>query len=155
VREIRKVEPFDVRVSMPSIVNDGDDVEMRFASNAPAWLVVYYIDARKHADVLWPSNEEPEPHVDQDRPAVLPSTAERAGGIAIKAATLKPGVATRETLVVYGFADKRDFDMLKPAAGSESADGPAYAAELTKKLQNVPMNRWTRTVVGYEIQPRK
>jgi hypothetical protein len=58
-------------------------------------------------------------------------------------------------LVVYSFVDKRDFDILKPAARVESADGPAYAAMLTKELQAVPMNRWSRTVVGYVIQPKQ
>jgi hypothetical protein len=155
VRENTKVEPLDIRVSMPSVVSEGDNVEVRFESDRPAWLVVYYIDANQHADVLWPSNEEPAPRVASDAPAVLPSAKERAKDFVIKAALLKPGIATRETLVVYGFADKGDFDTLKPSAGSENANGPTYAAELTRKLQYVPMNRWSRAVIGYVIQPKK
>jgi len=155
VRENAKVEPLEVRVGLPSILDEGDSISARFETAAPAWLVVYYLDSTGHADVLWPSNEEPAPQATPDAPAVLPSNRERSQGMNIKATLLKPGQPSRETLVVYAFADKRDFDALKPAAGSENADGPAYAAELTKKLQGVPISRWSRAVVGYVIQPKK
>jgi hypothetical protein len=149
-----KAEPLLMQVSVPSILDDGDEVEVQFESRKPAWLVVYYVDGTGHADVLWPSNEEPEPYVAPGHPAVLPSARERAKGFHIKAGLLKPGEPSRETLVVYGFSDKRDFDIRKPSAGAENADGASYAAALTRDLQNVPMNRWARAVVGYVIQPR-
>jgi hypothetical protein len=154
VTQNAKTEPLDVRVDLPSIVNEGENVSAQFTADREAWLVVYYLDAEGHANVLWPSNEEPTPHVTPQAPATLPSQRERANNISIRAALLKPGQPARETLVVYAFADKRDFDVLKPAAGSESADGAAYAAELTKKLQTVPISRWSRAVVGYVIQPK-
>jgi hypothetical protein len=153
VREGAGSEPLDVRATLPSIVTEGDDVEVRFESAVPAWLVVYYIDGAGHGDVLWPSNEEPEPSVRPDHPAVLPSPRERAQGFHIKAALLDHARASRETLVAYGFADRRDFDAVKPAVGSAQSDGPAYAAQLTKQLQDVPTSRWSRTVVSYVIQP--
>jgi hypothetical protein len=154
VKENVKVEPLSVTVDLPSLLAEGEKITARFEAGQPAWLVVYDIDGNGHAEVLWPSNEEPEPHVTPQTPAVLPSERERARGIAYKATLLSPGQPTRETLVVYAFADKRDFDALKPAAGSESAAGPEYAAELTKKLQSVSMSRWSRTVVGYVIEPK-
>lgn len=154
VRGNAKTQPLDLRASVPSIIDEGDYVSARFEAGAPAWLVVYYIDGSGHADVLWPSNEEPEPHATPDAPAILPSDRERSAGIHYKAALLKPGEPSRETLVVYAFADQRDFDAMKPAAGSENQDGPTYAAELTKKLQTVPISRWSRAVVGYVIQPK-
>lgn len=150
-----KIEPLEMRVAIPSIVVEGEDVELRFESKRPAWLVVYYLDSEQKADVLWPSNEEPEPHVRPGAPAILPSARERKHGFKIVASLSKPGERARETLVVYGFADKRDFDALKPAAGAANADGATYAAELTKKLQGVAMSRWSRAVVGYVIEPRK
>jgi hypothetical protein len=155
VRENAKVEPLEVRVGLPSILFEGDSVTAQFEAAQPAWLVVYYIDGSGHADVLWPSNEEPEPHAAPGTPAVLPSDRERSQGFHITAGLLKPGQPAHETLVVYAFADQRDFDAMKPAAGSETADGPAYAAELTKKLQTIPISRWSRAVVGYTIQPKK
>jgi hypothetical protein len=154
VRENAKVEPLEVRVGLPSILFEGDYVTAQFDAAQPAWLVVYYLDGTGHADVLWPSNEEPAPRVAPDAPAILPSAKERSQDIHYKATLLKPGQPSHETLVVYAFADQRDFDAMKPAAGSENADGPAYAAELTKKLQGIPISRWSRAVVGYTIQPK-
>jgi hypothetical protein len=148
-------EPLDVRVTLPSIVSEGDSVEVRFESNQPAWLVVYYLDGEGNADVLWPSNEEPEPRVASGSAAVLPSPAERAQGIAIRAAVAHPGQRSRETLVVYGFADKRDFDAMKPSRGAHSNDGAAFASELTRKLQAMPISRWSRNIAGYTIEPKR
>jgi hypothetical protein len=155
VRENAKVEPLEVHIDLPSLIDEGSNVTARFDAGKPAWLVVYYIDGHGHADVLWPSNEEPEPRVAPGAPAILPSARESSRGIAYKATLLQPGQPARETLVVYAFADKRDFDAMKPAAAAENADGPTYAAELTKKLQNVPMSRWSRSVIAYEIQPKR
>jgi hypothetical protein len=154
VRENAKVEPLEVRVGLPSFISEGENVTAQFDAAQPAWLVVYYLDGTGHADVLWPSNEEPAPRAAPGAPAILPSEKERSQGIHYQATLLKPGQPSHETLVVYAFADRRDFDALKPASGSESADGPAYAAELTKKLQGIPMSRWSRAVVGYTIQPK-
>jgi hypothetical protein len=155
VHENAKVEPLEVRVSVSSILDEGQNVTARFEVARQAWFVVYYIDGAGHADVLWPSNEEPAPSAAAGAPAVLPSERERAQGIHYRATLLHPGQPSRETLVVYALGDRRDFDALKPAAGGENADGPAYAAELTRKLQGVPMSRWSRAVVGYVIQPKK
>jgi hypothetical protein len=154
VRENAKVEPLEIRVGLPSFIDEGDNVTAQFVTALPAWLVVYYLDGTGHADVLWPSNEEPEPHAGPDAPAILPSEKERSQGIHYKATLLKPGQPSHETLVIYAFADKRDFNAMKPTAGSENADGPAYAAELTRKLQTIPISRWSRAVVGYTIQPK-
>jgi hypothetical protein len=154
VRESAKVEPLDMRVTMASMFDEGEEVTARFEVGRSAWLVVYAIDGSGHADVLWPSNEEPEPRAASAAPASLPSPRERAQGIRYRAMPLKPGQPSRETLVVYGFADKRDFDAMKPAAGAGDQDGPTYAAELTKKLQTVPISRWARAVVGYVIRPK-
>ena len=154
-RKMAKTEPLALGVELPSHVREGSDVVIRFTAKRPAWLVVYYLDAKGHADVLWPSNEEPAPRASADAPAVLPSPREVAQGITLRPAVLEKGKPSRETLVVYGFADQRDFDAMKPAAGSERSDGAAYAAELTKKLELVPVSRWSRAVVGYVIDPAR
>jgi hypothetical protein len=153
VRDSARTEPLDLRATLPSIVTEGDEVEVHFESAVRTWLVVYTIDGAGHGDVLWPSNEEPAPTTSPDRPAVLPSAREREQGFRIKAALVDHASPSRETLVVYGFADKRDFDVVKPAAGSGQADGPGYAAQLTKQLQDIPTSRWARAVVSYVIQP--
>ena len=155
VRQDAKTEPLNLRVGLPSIIDEGTNVTAQFQADSEAWIIVYYVDATGHGDVLWPSNEEPAPHVAPGAPAILPSDNERSQGLHIKAGLLKPGQPSREMLVIYAFADKRDFDALKPNAGSDSTDGLAYAAELTKKLGDIPISRWSRAQVSYVIQPKR
>lgn len=59
-RKAVEEEPLDVRVDMPSAVVEGSEIQ--------------YIDSAGKAEVLWPSDEEPEPRVTPSAPAVLPST---------------------------------------------------------------------------------
>jgi hypothetical protein len=144
----------DLEITVPSIVSDGDEVDIRLRSTRAVWVVVYYLDADGRADVLWPSSEEPEPHLVPGETLVLPSAKERALGFKLKALLAEPKQRSRETLVVYGFTDKRDFDVLKPSKGRGDANGAALAAELTKRLQALPMSRWTRSVLTYVVEPR-
>jgi hypothetical protein len=156
-RENAKAEGLQIQVQMAStLLTEGDELQVQFeAAQQPAWLIVYYVDGSNHGDVLWPSNEEPEPYVAPGKPAVLPSARERARGIHFTASLPKPGEPSHESIVVYGFVNKADFDVLKPSAGAENADGPTFAAALKKNLQGVPMNRWSRTVLEYEIRPKQ
>ena len=147
--------PVSVDVRLPSIVMEGQDVQVAFESARPAWLVVYYVDSEKNAQVLWPSNEEPSPNVKPGQNIVLPSPAEQAAGIKLRPMLAKGTASAREQLVVYAFSDKRDFDLVKPASGSSSADGIAFTEELAKKLRDVPASRWSRTVLGYTNQAAK
>jgi hypothetical protein len=155
VRENAKTAPLDLRVELPATMDEGTEVTARFEVKQPAWLVVYRIDASGRAAVLWPSSTEPEPEATPETPAVLPSDKERAQNVHVPAQLLEPGQPARETLVVYAFADQQDFDAMKPAAGSQSDDGAGYAAELTMRLQHLPMSQWSRAVVGYVVQPKK
>lgn len=152
-RKQSKEEALDLRVSIPSIAFDGDEVEIGLESTRGAWVVVYMVDVDGKVDVLWPSAEEPAPHVLASTPLVLPSKKEKALGYKLRAALAKPGQRTRETLVVYGFADKRDFDAMKPNAGASG--GADVVAELTRRLHSLPMARWSRTVTGYAIEPKR
>ncbi len=157
VRELGSAaeEALQVDVRLPSIVSEGEEIEVAFESARDAYLVVLYVDSDGKGEVLWPSNEEPAPKVPAGRRVVLPSAAEKAAGIHIRPTLAKPGVQAREQLFVYAFADRRDFDLAKPSAGTSAADGMKYADELVKKLAHVPASRWSRTVLGYTIQPKK
>ena len=104
--------------------------------------------------MLWPSQEEPEPTAGPGQSSVLPSENERRAGVDLKATLGTPGVKARETLVAYAFTEKGDFDRLSPGASGTSDDGPAYAAELTQRLADIPMSRWTRAMVSYVIVPK-
>ncbi len=152
IKELGKTESFELTVRVPSILTESEALNVSIESTRAVYLIVLYVDSDGKTDVLWPSNEEPKPQASPASPAALPSAAEKAGGIVIRPAT-KDGKPTKESMVVYGFADKRDFDLVKPAAGSAGADGAAYGAELTKKLRDIPANRWSRTQVAYTVQP--
>lgn len=153
-KKIERAEPLHLEVTLPDRVTEGDKVELRFETSRPAWLVVYYLDETGEGQVLWPSSEERAPFAEPGKPAVLPSPSEREAGVAIQATLLTPGKPTRETLVVYAFAERGDFERLKPEVGGAQPDGAAYAAELSRALSDVPISRWSRKIVGYEIRPR-
>jgi hypothetical protein len=147
--------PLELKVGMPSIVSEGDAVEVSLEASRKAYLVVYYLEADGKAELLWPSVEEPEPMVQPGIAARLPSERERAAGIVLKAALRKSGESAREMLVAYAFTEKGDFDRLKPAAGSSDADGAAYAAQLTRRIGDIPLSRWSRALGSYTIAPKR
>lgn len=153
-KKLDETKPLDLEIGMPLAVTEGDAVEVKITTTSPAYLVAYYIDAEGRGDVLWPSNEEPTPMAAPDKPAVLPSERERSQGITIRAALKAPGTPAREMLAVYAFAEKADFVRLAPGLNGNSADGAAYAAELTNKLEGVPLHRWSRAIVSYRILPK-
>jgi hypothetical protein len=146
-RKMPQEEIVDVRVTLPSVVTEGDDVEISVESTRQAWLVVYLVDAEGKSEVLWPSAEEPAPHVTPLARLVLPTPKEKQQGFKLRAALSKPGQRTQETIVVYALADKRDFDALRPSG--------VGASELTKKLHALPLARWSRSITGYAIEPKR
>lgn len=146
--------PLTVKATVPSELTEGDPVELRFETSRPAWLVVYFLEQSGKGTLLWPSPEEPEPQAGPGGPAVLPSTAEQAAGITLQAQLAESGKPARETLVVYAFAEKGDFDRVKPPTGTASDDGASLAAALTAKLETIPLSRWSRAMAQYVITPR-
>jgi hypothetical protein len=153
-RQMGNAPPLDLAVKLPAVVQEGQPVDVTIETSHKAWLVVFYQESDGRASVLWPSAEEPEPTSEPGRPASLPSPAEKQAGIRIEAALREPGVATHELFVVYAFTDKMDWDRFKPLAGAESTDGPVYVSELTQKIGDLPMVRWSRAVSAYTIVPK-
>lgn len=153
-RRVGQTPQLDLRVKLPRSVTEGDSVQVQFATTRKAYLIVYYLDANGHGAVLWPSEEEPEPVASPDQNAILPSARERSAGVDLKATVDTPGIASRETLVTYAFTEKADYDRLSPGADGKSDDGAAYAAELTRRLADVPISRWSRSLVSYTITPK-
>jgi hypothetical protein len=153
-KKLVEVEPLGLVVSLPAQIAEGDRVEALITTSKKSWLVAYYLEEDGKGDVLWPSNEEPEPTASPEKPATLPSAKEKAQGMVIKAALRNPKKAARESLIVYAFREKADFDRLKPQAGATSDDGAGIAAAITKKIKDVPMSRWSRAVTSYVIEPK-
>lgn len=146
--------PLDLTVRIPATVQEGEDVSVTIETSQRSWLVVFYQEADGRASVLWPSTEEAEPTSEPGRTASLPSATERAAGIRLQAALREPGTPAHELFVVYAFTEKADWERFKPAAGAESASGPTYVAELTQKIGDLPMARWSRAVTAYTIVPK-
>jgi hypothetical protein len=144
-----------LNLAMPATVTDGQELSLRIESDQKAFLVVYYRDADGKGQVLWPSQQEAAPVVLPGTPAFLPSERERAAGVRLQATLNDPSLAARETLVVYALRDEADFRRVCPAPGTEFADGAAAAAELTEKIDELPLSRWTRAVQSYVIRPKE
>ena len=87
-------------------------------------------------------------------PAFLPSASERGAGVRLMAALVEPGQPARETLIVYGFRDQADFERVRPTPGAAFEDGTHAAAQLTAQMDELPLQRWTRSIVSYLITPK-
>lgn len=144
-----------VSASVPSSLSDGQELSLRIEADQKAFLVVYYRDADGKGQVLWPSQQEDAPQVAPGAPAFLPSERERRAGVRLMAQLGDPAKAARETLIVYALRDEADYRRVRPAPGSEFADGAAAAAELTAKIDELPLSRWTRYVQSYVISPKE
>jgi hypothetical protein len=154
-REAGSDRGLTLRVDMPSTVKVGDEVTLRVESDRDAYLVVYYRDASGKGAVLWPSRQEPSPQVRTGVPTFLPSTNERRAGVRLVAALAEPGSVARETLIVYAFGDEGDFRRVSPPPGATFEDGGQAAAELTARMDQLPLSRWTRSIVSYVIMPEE
>lgn len=143
----RKV--FEIDADIPDKVEDGQKILLRFTSDADAYLVVYYIDAGGRGVVLYPSDVAPLPRIKAGETLVLPPS----GTMDLQAQLADPKVGTRDTVVIYAFASRADFDRFKPGA-LDSGDTLEYSAELTKALSSLPISRWDRHVASIEICPK-
>jgi len=145
---VRKV--FEIDVEIPQKVTDGDRIRMILKSDADAYLVVYYLDATGAGMVLFPQEAIPVPMVKGGEAFTLPHKDVK--DILVRLAD--PKVGTQDTLVIYAFAARGDFDRFKPSAMGVTNDAIAYVAELTKALSSIPISRWDRQTVTIEIQPK-
>jgi hypothetical protein len=143
-----------LNVSVPAGIEDGQELSLRIEADQQAFLVVYYRDADGKGQVLWPSAQEDTPQVKPGQPAFLPSERERRAGVRLLAALADPAQAARETLVVYALRDQSDYQRLKPPPGTQFPDGTVAAAELTAKIDELPLSRWSRSVQSYVIRPK-
>lgn len=140
---------FTFHLGVPDKFTDGEPVRFEFQSNQPAYLVIFFLEESGAGGLLYPSDAVAVPTVGPDAPLVLPAPDEKA----IAASLRDPKTPARETLVVYAFTQREDFERLRPEALGEG-DGVAYAAKLTTSLANVPISRWARATATYEIVPK-
>jgi hypothetical protein len=134
----------DLVVHMPAELAAGTTFTAEIEVKRDVWLVVLYEAADGSVGVLLPSSGAPEQIATAgDRVELVPFTAIAAPGQA----------RTHEKLIVYGFAEKGDFDRFRPPAGAVSPEqAKAYALELPRRLEEIPRRRWTSTTHGYVIE---
>ena len=152
-RNMQGITPLDLDVSLPTTVQDGQAVSVTIRTSKKAWLIVFYQESDGRAALLWPSAQEPEPVAEPNHPAVLPSSAERNAGIRIQAQLHQPDKPVHELFVVYAFSEKTDWERFKPTFGAESTEGAAYVSEITNKINDLSMARWSRAILAYTIVP--
>lgn len=140
---------FDFWVSMPEKLVEGDPVRFEFSANETAYLIAIVLEETGNGAVLYPSASVPLPTVKGKSNLVLPSPDEKG----LEAQLREPTTAARETLVVYAFTHREDFDRFKPAA-MDAGEGLAYAVKLEKAASQVPISRWSRVTKSYEIVPK-
>ena len=144
-----------LKVDMPAVVAAGQELTLRIESDQAAYLVVFYRDANGKGAVLWPSQQEPSPVVQPNAPSFLPSGKERSAGMRLIAALDAGTTRARETLIVYGLRDEADYRRVRPAPGASFENGTEAAAQLTAQVDELPLNRWTRSVVSYVIKSKE
>lgn len=144
----RKV--FELDAEIPTKVTDGDRIQFKFSAPSDAYLVIYYLDQAGSGVVLYPADFLPVPMVKGGESLTLPPKNIKD----LKVQLADPKVGTHDTLVVYAFAERGDFERFKPAAMTDGNNAVTYAAELTKALSSIPISRWDRHTAIIEIQPK-
>jgi hypothetical protein len=144
----RKV--FDFQSHVPTSVVDGEPIKLEFSASEDAYLVIYFLEESGAGTVLYPNEEVPVVKVKAGKTLTLPTPEEEK----IAASLRDPKVGARETLVVYAFTTREDFEQFKPAAIGDGDNAVTYAATLTKALSGVPISRWARATISYDIHPK-
>ena len=67
-----------------------------------------------------------------------------------------PGSAEdQETVIVYGFTEREDFEQFRPPAGAvSSAQVDEYVSQVDQRLgaRELPRSRWTKETFTYTIR---
>ena len=148
--QVAKRKVFEIDVDIPAKVTDGDRIRLKFNSANDAYLVVYYLDQTGAGAVLYPADFLPVPRVAAGETLILPPKDVKE----LQVQLVDPKVGTHDTIVVYAFAARGDFDRFRPAAMVDGQSAVEYAAALTKALSSIPISRWDRHTAVIEIQPK-
>jgi hypothetical protein len=148
-------ERIKLDADVPPRIVEGSVVGIRIKASCDAYLVVLDVEDGGAASVIWPSPEEPAPRAGPGAPAHLPSAAEVRAKTHIEAQLRTPDIASHESFVVFAFADRADFNRLKPAPQTSRTDGAAYLAELRRAFAAVPEEKRAELTARFVIEPRK
>lgn len=126
-------------------IKDCDPYPLNITSDKDVYIIILHEDEAGNPMIIGPRQEAPEIKV----PA---NATTEVGGLYLD---LKdPTKATIEKLIVYGFTNQQEYERLLPPFGMLSAkDTKAYIDRLDKELAQIPIQRWEKKVVGFQIQP--
>lgn len=144
----KQQKQFDFHVTLPPKFADGELLTFTFDASETSYLIAIVLEESGAGAVLYPSTEVPVPEVKAAKSLVLPGPNEKA----IAASLRDPKTPARETLVVYALTSRDDFDRLQPQALGVG-DGMDYATKLASELSKVPISRWSRATLTYDIVP--
>lgn len=135
-----------LEIVMPEQVTEGDTFTIEILSRQQMWIVLLYRRPDGSMDLLLPNSSIPAPSVAANGVLSLPP---------VRASLPTPGQGSHERLVLYGFTERADFDLLRPPAGAlSSTQVTEYLDGLILNLEQIPQVRWTTTTFGYQISPR-
>jgi hypothetical protein len=143
-----QTKQFDFHVALPTKFTDGEEISVTFDANETAYLIAVVLEESGMGSVVYPSTHIPVPEVKAKQTLVLPGP----GAPKLQASLRDPKTPARETLVVYAMTSRDDFDRLHPQALG-AADGMEYATKLAAELAKVPISRWSRATLTYDIVP--
>lgn len=145
---VAQSKQLDFHVTLPPKFSDGETINIAFDASETAYVIVIALEESGAGGVLYPSTEVPIPELRGKKTLVLPGPNEPA----IKAQLRDPNTPARETLVVYALTSKDDFERFSPQAMGVS-DGMQYAQKLEAAIAKVPISRWARATLTYDIVP--
>lgn len=141
--QVKQVDRVKLKVEAPQKVYHDERVDIKITADRNAYMIVYFIEEDMSAMVLVPSQAFPEPRLFAGETRILELTA----------SLHQKNQPARETLVIYALSQEADYQQFRPQEAQREKQGLEYAAELTQKLSELPLERWTRITVDYEITP--
>jgi hypothetical protein len=140
-----------ISTDLPSLLHEGEPLRFSVRTSRPAYVLVISRDSEGREALLWPTNEEPYPRCDGERPLQFPSPVETEAGYTVRV-TLPPDTTApvRESIVVHGFSERGDYETVHPHA---NGDGPEFLAALPRHMESIPRARRATYIVGVTLQP--
>lgn len=127
-------------------IADCEPYSLKITGDTDLYLIILHQDQDGAPTVIGPRQEAPEIKV----PA---NATTEVGGMSVNLVDAK--VATAEKFIVYGFTDRQEYERLLPPFGFLTpADTATYIDQLDKELAQIPIQRWEKKVIGFQITPQ-